>query len=849
MCRGALGIGVTIKYNSLMKNKIPLLTTLSCNYFSKNNLLNRLLILLIFSHLIISQSSFASASNETNASYFNSRIDITGKYELKNNKKETIAAFKITGSATTIFVEIDSNSDADLITDEKELYKEIKNALSGEFTWIAAYGAFRRAYTTSTGSTDYVQIIGGNPSFLGIRKNAYSSSGSIHWGNLYRVQGSLSDLVNTSRSDVSAYSGKWTIEGTSTNIQISAGVDYDMLVRYGTTVYELNKLDGSVLESYQGTPREGDDELTIKVISGTKIKIDLGNAHLMATRDGGSAAKSTLSASSTNSLNAATATNIAPAANVMNTKLFKAVSSSDQSQVEEILELGASINATNTQGRTPLEVAVQKSSGDTSMVQFLVDSQAKVSNYALDQAINKNNDELIDVLVNNGGDKNYVALKAIEKGKVSLFNTMIDSHNVTITTQMFDRALSLGKYPLADMMITKRFNPNYALEASIKKDASDLVYAALEAGGNGNSALKYAVKKSDIELATLAIENHSASANTVFKDAIARKKKDMIALLLEKGAKPNSEIEALSAAGEDAILQLLLAKEGDANLGIKAAATANKISTLKLLLKNDADANPIIPIAIKQNNTPMVKLAIDNKAKSDKPEFIKASSTSGNLEITTLLLDAGSEANDGIEDAVIANKPSIVSLLLQRDADGTSANLIQKSTRHNSTQLTGLLLDAGAEPQDGVDLSVRNSAHLVLQQLIDAGADANNQNLLTIAIVNNNLNCSKILINLGLDVNESDSSGLTYLHLAAKNNNSAIAKLLIEKDADVDAVSQGNTPLHLAVRDRKALATVDMLIQAGADVNAKNSKGKTVLKIAKGNKIKKLLKQNGAEKN
>jgi len=820
----------------------------------KKSLNKRVVLFILFLSFTFSSQNSAAKSLDKEVFIQGSGPNITGKYEFKNTKKEIVAAFKITGSRTSVIIEPDTNSEAEFINIEidgdedpeksaKESYAEFIKAISGQFNWDASRGAYVRYHTFTSGTRRYIEIMGGNPSFLGVRRNGGDVSGSAHWGNLYKVQGSLSDLANASKNDVSAYTGSWTIEGTSTLIKLSSGVDYDMLVRYGSTVYELAKVDGSVIESYQGTTRDGDDELTIKIISGTELKMDLGDSHLKAIRGSGSMSSTTTKSTSTTNLSSVSGTS-----NPMNNKLFKAINQDDQDQVTEILELGANVNATNSQGRTPLETAIQKSNDDTSLVQLLIDNQAKVTNFGIDKAINKDQDDLINLLVENGGDKNYVAMKAIEKGNATLFKNMVDNHNVTITSQMFNKALSFKKFALADIMISKGFSPNKALEASIAKDASELVYAALEAGGNGNTALKYAVKKNDVELATLAIDNHSANANSIFKEALIKNNIPMLTLLLDKGAKPNAEIPALAKTGKNKLLELLLSKGGNASLGVKPAANADKLSTLALLIKNKANANPIMPIAIKKNNTAMVKLAIDGGAKADAPNFINAASASGNIEIVTMLIEAGADANNGISSAVNANKPNVVKLLIDSGADGSSGALLAQSTKHKSTQLTGILLEAGANAQDGISASVKNKASQVLQQLMDAGGDANNQNLLTTAVINNDLNCSKILIGLGLEVNKSDSSGVTYLHHAAKNDNSGLTKLLLEKGAEVDALAQGNTPLHLAVRNRRGVATVDMLIKAGADVNANNGKGKKVLKIAKGTKIKKLLKAQGAVK-
>jgi ankyrin repeat protein len=96
------------------------------------------------------------------------------------------------------------------------------------------------------------------------------------------------------------------------------------------------------------------------------------------------------------------------------------------------------------------------------------------------------------------------------------------------------------------------------------------------------------------------------------------------------------------------------------------------------------------------------------------------------------------------------------------------------------------------------------------------------------AAENGLIEIAALLIEQGVDADETDHFGNTALHLALAYPE--LTALLLENGADVNAKNAlGNTPLHLAVKDRRA---VEALLAAGADVNARNGLDKTPLDYA-----------------
>jgi ankyrin repeat protein len=77
--------------------------------------------------------------------------------------------------------------------------------------------------------------------------------------------------------------------------------------------------------------------------------------------------------------------------------------------------------------------------------------------------------------------------------------------------------------------------------------------------------------------------------------------------------------------------------------------------------------------------------------------------------------------------------------------------------------------------------------------------------------------------------------------LAARRNHIEIAKLLIERGADVEAKDKwGRTPLYYACLNDN-LECAELLIDAGADVGAKDRFERTPLDLAQSNEMRALL--------
>jgi ankyrin repeat protein len=141
----------------------------------------------------------------------------------------------------------------------------------------------------------------------------------------------------------------------------------------------------------------------------------------------------------------------------------------------------------------------------------------------------------------------------------------------------------------------------------------------------------------------------------------------------------------------------------------------------------------------------------------------------------------------------------------------------------------------------------------IARALIDYGADVNAQNhngasLLWYASFHDRADMVELLLSAGADANIKDDIGQTALTFAVQTVNVEMIRALLSRGVKVDdRTFKGETPLMFA-----RLGAVEVLIGAGADVNAVDKGGYTALMCAvilrQDDKVEKLLRA-GADVN
>src|SRR5262245_3400117 len=246
------------------------------------------------------------------------------------------------------------------------------------------------------------------------------------------------------------------------------------------------------------------------------------------------------------------------------------------------------------------------------------------------------------------------------------------------------------------------------------------------------------------------------------------------------------------------------------------------------------------------------------------------------VALLTVLSLVGSAREASLLEAVQNVDKAAVRLLIRKGADinvaapdGSSA--LHWAVNRDDLELVELLLRAGATVDAtnryGVTplaLACENGNAEIIERLLNAGADANTmlaggETALMTAAPTGRADAIRVLSTHGADTNARDRRGQTALMWAAAKNNAPAVRLLIESGADVNARTRtiaveskgqtefggqrealtsapptGFTPLLFAVR-AGSLDAVQVLLDAGADVNDAVSDGQNALILATAN--------------
>jgi ankyrin repeat protein len=492
--------------------------------------------------------------------------------------------------------------------------------------------------------------------------------------------------------------------------------------------------------------------------------------------------------------------------------LFCAAAGSGKLEVvEQLIKKGIDINAFDTHSSNALLCAARK--GRLDIVKFLLAKGADIEckddrgETLLLKAVPFDK-KAIEILLDNQADINAIDQNGYTVTHINI-SIYYSKDSLGILKLLIERgapintANNLGQTPLHQTITSLIYHLSY-----YKKALKSISYL-IEKGADINAGI---------------LGNDYRSGDTPLHLAVKHYKLELVKFLIDKGANKNAKngrgetplyaaIHSLPHSGEKSkrfklkkIIQFLLENDVDLVLQDEDGYTPLHLSTYK-----DFD---------------LVKLLIDKGA--DK----NARNKKGNTPLHAAIQSMPHQK----EKSKYSKKKKIIQTLLENDVDIRIKNNLGSTPFH---------------------LAIESGKLEIINLLLTNGSDVNEKGKFGFSAIHyatktQNLKILQFLLKKGLDINQKDDYGFTPLHHASFDGDTKTATFLIQKGADCKATDNyGNSPLHYAAREGRLsqiekenpkqqlpelpslkVETIKLLIENGANLQAKNNKGETPLALA-----------------
>lgn len=402
-----------------------------------------------------------------------------------------------------------------------------------------------------------------------------------------------------------------------------------------------------------------------------------------------------------------------------------------------------------------------------------------------------------------------------------------NSEGMTVLQQAIQNDSILSKHPTVAGYIlqsgriqidSKDLRGRTALHIALEKKQSDLAKLLVKFGssvdqknGQGLTPLLIALQNgleafaSSIVNTVKSVEDIDGEQNLALHLAISQKFESLALALLERTSLVNAKNKVQETpfylaveTNSLALVQALLHKKADADLATFSGAP--------------------IHVAI-QNQVPDIILAV---IKATKNLDVKNSLTQTPLVLATMLGTAEQ-----------------VSWLLERAsvdlADGKGMTALHLASQLDALDKIQLLIAAHANV-NALTLEKRSPLFLVkslsaARLLIEAQArlnqiDSTGATVLSKFVIDNQTDLALFVANQGADINWKDSQKKNLLAYSVDSNNLSLASYFLQNKLNPNAADvNGRTALFSAYSNE----LIDLLVSNGADINAKDKSGNTVI--------------------
>lgn len=552
--------------------------------------------------------------------------------------------------------------------------------------------------------------------------------------------------------------------------------------------------------------------------------------------------------------------------------------------VQLLVKQKINVNQRDTLNMVPLILSIKK--GDSISVGTLVEAGADVKtsnvvNAVLDYNSKNKKDAglMMRMLIEKGANVNPTHFsRAAKQNNTETFDALsfhADKH--LKEKEIMEIAIKNNNSVIANICVEHGADAAKGLDLGIKTKNTQLITTSLSKGANAKKAINFAIDSKNTALLDLCLTLKKETKDYAMNYAASKKDTVSMDVCLKYGGSINKVFPKLVEKNDTKLIQYGLNRNADASLGLEAAVRKNNMPVVQMLfdkgaqikspkviaaaatnqnremvqfliIKGAAPGDGLLA-ALSKNNKEIVELLLSSGADGGAPNAVETAAKLSSPKILQLILNKGGQAQNGLMSAIEGNKLENVKILLQSGASPIEAKYLEKAVKKGNLEIVKQMINFGADPNNGIKPAVNTFKAGILKYLIEKGGSVADGALFLKPINKNKSDIVKILINFGCNLQYKDTKQNNLLHIAGAKQRTGIARALVATNKiDINAKNDvGDSPLHLVVIS-KNLELTQIYVEAGADINAKNSMGKIVYKVAKGTKVKKYLKGKGAKK-
>ena len=531
------------------------------------------------------------------------------------------------------------------------------------------------------------------------------------------------------------------------------------------------------------------------------------------------------------------------------TPLHEAVRYGHSEIVSTLIVSGANVNARDNLGKTPILLVVPQDAREK-IYGILIQGGADVSvkdtygDTVLHTAtMTKVPVFVLQALVEAGADVNARNKEGVSPLAISVENRVRDhikfySEN---GANIHSRDKN-GNTPLLMVLFAKENLLEYMVNPS----------NVLSQDSTGNIPLNIAIvynarldRVKYIMSLTTDVNIRNADGNTPLYTAVVRNRPRVGEILLAKDAdifatnnKNKSPLSLALNAGGSAMEWMITSKtiaavDGSGNTALHYAAEWGLTDAISALVRKGANmeirnANGETPIfsAVKNNDPSVIKMLVDlganiqvrdNLGSTPLHIAVRWGSAKSAKELMALGVDINAQNVSGkspLGEAALSGKFNMATMLLENGAspntsDSAGRTILMDAIRGQNTELIELLLKYKANPQIQ-EVNGRNAYHE--------------------AALTSNKDIIALILRAGGNPLSRDKAGNTPFSLSLKSGD-AVMRAVLGKNRNI-ADTDGNTPIHIVVKNNCPVRTLSMLINAGYPCDIRNAAGYTPLGIA-----------------